>query len=62
MRKVTETIRLQASKILEWGQQEEAVTITAGLEAFVYNRGAEQGETLGPAKPVMPVAFARKKP
>ena len=61
MRKCIETMLPEALKVLEWEQTQEAVSFTSAGEKYTYNRGSEQGETLGPAKAVSPVALARKK-
>ena len=43
-----------------WEQQEEGLTFLGDGSAFRFNRGAEQGETLGPIKSVLPLLEARE--
>ena len=45
---------------INWEQQEEGLTFLGDGTAFRFNRGAEQGETLGPIKSVLPLLEARE--
>ena len=50
----------EALPVLEWEQQKEGVSFLGDQSAFSFNRGSEQGETLGPIKAVLPLVDVRK--
>ena len=59
---IRETLRThfsEASKVVEWEQQEPGIMVLSDGSEFEFNRGAEQGEPLGSLKAALPLGDAR---
>ena len=51
----------EINNILEWEQRTEGVSFLSEGSTFTFNRGSEQGETLGPIKAALPLIDARRE-
>jgi hypothetical protein len=51
----------EAVPTVEWEQQQHGVSLMPDGSSFTFDRGAEQGEPLGPIKAALPLGDAREK-
>ena len=51
----------EAAPIVEWEQMKPGINILPDGTSFEFNRGAEQGEPLGPIKAALPLGDARDR-